>query len=281
MKWFILNHKIIKRIIMIGSVDILNPTNYSQSFIDLLRNIDKQKINSFIYNKQRIENDFYSLISKEWKILNYNDKKDEIDRNKHFYDLYQSSIDNCSFIFNIKNINHLMNLTSSILYNNPIRECKLIFNCLYLGNNNQKKYIKNNNNDNRDDNNNNTLYSYLNNQLSIKFKNNHHLAIQSTDINYLYQYDIISNILNHSSCYFIISHKTLLNIKKNLLNILFSTLNHLIIINQEEEEEINEEKREENLTKNNIKYNGDITKFIDDIYNSDKRFNVRNTLNSL
>lgn len=231
--WCITKHLTVKRVVFIGSLDLLPGHSHGQAFLDLLRAVSFQSINQAIYNYDRAADNFATLLDEQWRYLPMLERENNNTDVTHYYrqeSLFQEQED-ASLLYHIRSVTLFANLIAS---RQVVKDKGAIrFHTLYKQPFNTSQRSAN----------------PLHRALSTLFSGakNAHIEITSLEIDTLTSY----KAMTPGVAYFLISRKTLFSLDKNQVTLLFMMVDSLYVIDQVDGEfssdKEDEKKRNTNL----------------------------------
>lgn len=214
LKWLIMKRQVVKRVIFLGTLEIIASQSHGQGFMDLLRAIELQAINQALYNYDQTANHFATLLEEQWRYLAWLDK--ENGGAQHFYDqesLFLQSDMKCAILYHLKNAA----LLSSVLSRRHVNDRATKKICLYAlykrPFNPTQKHA-------------NPLIQCL--STSFGAAKSAHFNVASLEIDNLPGYDAMAPQVT----YFVISRRCLLALDKNQLTLLFTMVDALYVLEQ-------------------------------------------------
>jgi hypothetical protein len=213
--WFLAKNFAGKRIVFLGSPDLLPGHAHGQAFLDLLRAVSLQSTNQAIYNYDRVANNFATLIDEHWRYLVL--VKDGCNSDEVAHLLSQETLfeqqDAMSLLYHFKRLSLFAYTISSRLIVKAKNRIRLYALYKRPFNHSQQRII-------------NPLHRVLTTQFNGT--KNAHIEVISLEIDALTSY----NAMTPCVAYFVISRRSLFSLDKNQVALLFTIVNSLYVIDQ-------------------------------------------------
>lgn len=234
MKWLIFYKDRIKEIILIGSVHILPVIQNGQPFLDLLLKINTRQVRSLLGSRETTSSDFKNMIEREWSQMNWvkRDKKRESQIRRYEFLNDPTREERCSVLYHMRGLDDMEDF-----FHQFFQHINISIIHLYQ----EKK--------------------------KIEFNLGKKSLFKITDLKLDNLLHYKKSIIKEKEEFFVISHSLVKSLNKNQLNLIFSTLDKLIILGKEKDEEVEKKLK-------------DIIDEITTIFESDTRPNLRYTYSS-